>query len=579
VRIQFPPATYNKVPIVYGHAYQKGVITDARISNGNNTMTYLMVLSEKTQTGTFEVGDIYWNDQPLVFSVDSGQQHVVASSLDANGAVNTNLAGLVRIRIYSGGVAAGNQIFPPQATGNTASATSLLDQGDIQSPAGYALNDLVFVVIQLDYNSSKGVTGLPQMTFELTNSLKNPGEVWYDYMTSSRYGAGITVDQINTQSCISPSTSTSLYSISNQIPANQYTPWPYTTSTTYTATSQVRYEINGVISPGDTVKNNLDKIGSSCASWTTYDYNAGQWMVIPNRAATAGELAQAFEFNDDNIIGEVSISATNLEDLYNNLEVEFASRRQRDQNDYYISEVSTSTRNTLEPDNTLNMRLNLVNNALHAARIGLIELKGSRVDKIITFRADYSAIQCSAGDVVKITNEVYGFDNTLFRITKVREVEEESGSLTVEVTASEYLATVYTDETLYDSTAIPGSGIPSFGGSASLAAPSAPIVSLITTTTPSFRLSTTLDPNNGPVDEVRWFYNTTSTGVFSYLGNEINTANNFAAGSTVTDILTIPASGTFYFTAQVALAGRTSGYSGVSSPGFVWNPNNYGPIV
>jgi hypothetical protein len=542
-------------------------------------MTYLLVLSEKTQTGTFEVGDMYWNDQPLVFYGDAGQEHVVCSSLDANNVQNTNLAGLVRIRIYNGGVAAGNQIFPAQSTGNTASATSLLDQGDIKCPAGYALNDLIFAVVQLDYNSSKGVTGLPQLTFELTNSLKNPGEVWYDYMTSDRYGAGISVDQINTQTCISTSTTTSLYSISNQIPANQYIPWPYTTSTNYTATSQVRYEINGVISPGDTVKNNLDKIGSSCACWTTYDYNAGQWMVIPNRAATAGELASAFEFNDNNIIGEVGISATNLEDLYNNLEVEFASRRQRDQNDYYISEVSTSTRNTLEPDNTLNMRLNLVNNALHAARIGLIELKGSRVDKIITFRADYSAIQCSAGDVIKITNEVYGFDANLFRITRVREVEDEMGGLTVEITASEYNASVYTDETLYDSTAIPNSGIPSFGGSASLAAPSAPIVSLITTTTPSFRLSTTLDPNNGPVDEVRWFYNTTSTGVFSYLGNEINTANNFAAGSTVTDILTIPASGTFYFTAQVALSGRTSGYSGVSSPGFVWNPNNYGPIV
>ena len=583
VRIQFPPATYNKVPIVYGHAYQKGVVTDARISNGNNTMTYLMVLSEKTQTGTFEVGDMYWNDQPMVFVTSpAGQEHIVAASVEnatAPGVFNYNLANLVRIRVYSGGVAAGYQIFPPQSTGNTASATSLLDQGDIKCPAGYALNDLVFAVVQLDYNSSKGVTGLPQLTFELTNSLKNPGLVWYDYMTSDRYGAGISVDQINTQTCISASTTTSLYSISNQIPANQYTPWPYTTSTNYTATSQVRYEINGVISPGDTVKNNLDKIGSSCACWTTYDYNAGQWMVIPNRAATTGELASAFEFNDNNIIGEVGISATNLEDLYNNLEVEFASRRQRDQNDYYISEVSTSTRNTLEPDNTLNMRLNLVNNALHAARIGLIELKGSRVDKIITFRADYSAIQCSAGDVVKITNEVYGFSNSLFRIIKVREVEDEMGGLTVEITASEYNASVYTDETLYDSTAIPGSGIPSFGGSASLAAPSAPTVALITTTTPSFRLSTTLDPNNGPVDQVNWFYNTTSTGDFTSLGFEKNTANNFAAGSTVTSVQTIPASGTFYFKAQVAIGSRTSGYSGVSSPGFVWNPNNYGPIV
>ena len=575
VRIQFPPATQNKIPIVYGHAFQKGVVTDARISDSNNKMTYVLVLSEVTQTGSFELGDIFWNDQYLVFNSEAGKEHIVSATVDqaGSGDFNYNYAGLVKIRVYSGGATAADQIFPEQSTGNTAAAMDFippLDPPDSKD-ADYDMNDLVFAVVELTYNSEKGVTGLPQLTWELTNSLKNPGQVWYDYITSERYGAGVPISQIDTSTCLSTAT-TSLLGWSNTIPSNQYLAGGTTAST------QVRYEINGVLSSGDTVKNNLDKISQSCSSWTTFDYSQGQWKVILNRAATAGELASAFKFNDDNIIGEVGITATNLEDLYNILEVEYASRKIRDQNDYFRGAIDSSERNDLEPDNTLSMRLDMANNALHAGRIGLIELKQSRVDLIITFRADYSAIQCEAGDVVKVTNAVYGFDNKLFRISKIREVEEEMGTITVEITALEYDADVYTDETLEDSAAVPGNGIPTFGGSASLAAPSIPVVATLSTTTPSFSISTIIPSTSGPVDEVQWWYNTTSTGSFSYLTNEYSATGNFGAGSTVTDIVSIQAAGTYYFKARTGLGARYSTLSTSTSVGFDWNPNDYGGI-
>ena len=638
VRIQFPPATSNKIPIVYGHAFQKGMVTDARISNSNQTMTYVLQLSEKTQTGTFTVGNIYWNDQKLVFNTDAGYEHVVASSIDqnGNGSSNTNFDGLIRIRVYSGDTNSSSQIFPLASTGNTENAKTTLGESDIN----YLLSDLVFAVIQIDYNSSKGVTGLAQMTFELTNSLINPGEVWYDYMTSARYGAGIDSSQIDTDSCIG-STSTSLKSISNQIPANQQGPvsffyasivgtlltvdtqsgaYPITGTIevgqvlsgtqigsgytiislgsgtggegTYnldqsglvafssmagnTTSTQPRYQINGVISTGDTVKNNLDRITLSSAAWTNFDYSQGRWKVIPNRAATTDELDHAFVFTDDNILGDIGITATNLEDLYNLLEIEYASRRIRDQNDYYRAEIDPAVRNLLEPDNTLSLRLDMVNNALHAARIGLIELKQSRIDLIITFRADYSALQCQAGDVVKIISDVYGFNNKLFRITKVREVEDEQGGITVDITALQYNASVYTDEILIDSPDVPGSGIPSFGGSSTLAPPSAPVISAVTTntntTTAQFKLSTTIPGNSSPVNEIQWWYNTTSTGAFSYLTNEYNSTGGWVAGNTITDTITILGDGTYYFKAR---SGNGTSYSNLSSISaqFVWRTN------
>jgi hypothetical protein len=569
VRIQLPPGTQNKIPVVYGSVNTKGVVTDARISNANKTMTYVLALSEQTQTGTFTVGNIFWNDQLLQFRTAAGSEHIVSGSIDQNGAgsANTNFDGLIRVRVYSSGTNSSQQIFPPQSTGNTANARTLLDESD----TNYQLYGTVYAVIQIDYDSAKGVTGLAQVTFQLNNSLKNPGSVWYDYMTSERYGAGIPVTQIDTSTCIA-STTTSLLGWSNTIPANQYLAGGTTAST------QVRYEINGVISAGDVVKSNLDKINSASASYTSFDYNQGRWKVILNRPATASELTTAFEFNDDNIIGEVGVTATNLEDLYNILEVEYASRVIRDQNDYFRGAIAESEMNDLEPSNSLNMRIDLVNNALHSGRIGLIELKGSRVDLIITFRADYSALQCQAGDVVKVTNDVYGFNAKLFRISKIRELEDDIGGITCEVTALEYSSTVYTDETLQDSANVAGSGIPTFGGSATLPPPSAPIASTINTTTPSFTLSTTINGASNAVDEVQWFYSTNSTTNFTYLSNVYPVTGTFNPGDTVTGVVTLGQAGTFYFRARTGLASRYSNFSNTSSPGFAWNPNNYGGI-
>jgi hypothetical protein len=570
VRIQFPPATNNKIPVVYGTVNTKGTVTDARISNENKTMTYVLAISEVTQTGVFSVGDIYWNDQKLVFDTDAGESHIVRSGIDQNGLgeTNTNYDGLIRIRVYSGNTNSTSQIFPPQATGNTENARTLLGESDTD----YLLNDIVFAVIQIDYNGEKGITGLGQVTFQLSNTLSNPALVWYDYMTSERYGAAIPIAQINTTTSISTSNSVSVFNFSNQIPPNQFEGDGVTTST------QARYVINGVISTGDTVKNSIEKISQGCAAWTTFDYSEGQWKLLNNRAATETELENAFEFNDDNILGEVGITATNLEDLYNQLEVEFASRKIRDQNDYFKGAIDPSLMNDLEPANTLSMRLEMVNNALHAARIGLIELKQSRVDKIITFRADYSAIQCEAGDVVKVTNDVYGFTDKLFRISKLREIEGDEGTITVEVTALEYDSTIYTDETLTDSADTPGSGIPIFGGSASLPPPSAPIPAIISTTTPSFTLSSTISPTSTAPDEIQWWYSTTSTGGFVYFANDYSGGGGFTPGSTVTDIVSIPIEGEFYFKARTGLGGRYSTLSDSSDPGFDWNPNDYGGI-
>jgi hypothetical protein len=491
------------------------------------------------------MGNIYWNDQLLTFKADG----FTVLKGTANGEDNTKLDGKVRIWAWAGASAAAYQIHGPTIPVN---AYSIIPTADVN----YAMTNLVFAVVQLDYSAENGITELPPITFEITNDLTDPGLVWTDYLTNTIYGAGIPIGEVNTSSA------TRLSDLSNTIPANQREPWPLPTSTTTTASNQVRYSINGIFNTGESVKNNLDKIDIASASWTTYDYQLGQWSTIPNYTIDAGVLATAFQFTDDNIIGDINVTATNLEDLYNSVEVGFADRNNRDQTSYYTSATSVALRNDLEPDNQLRLNTDLCNNALQAGRVGQIELRQSRVDLLINFTADYSALSVAAGDVVKITNSVYGFSDALFRVTRVQEVEGDDGMIVAGITALQYDATVYSDTDLVDYNTPPITDIPLFGSSTALAAPSKPVI-VDDPILAQFIVLSMVNANNYPVNRVEFYYSTTSTGDFSALSL---TVSNFNPGDDITS--TVPyytlVNGDYYFKTRVGAGNLLSDYSTVS---------------
>jgi hypothetical protein len=64
------------------------------------------------------------------------------------------------------------------------------------------------------------------------------------------------------------------------------------------------------------------------------------------------------------------------------------------------------------------------------------------------------------------------------------------------------------------------------------------------------------------------------TAAESTSSNLVQSASGgFTPGSTVTDVVSLPIQGTYYFQAQTGLGGRYSNFSSSSSPGFAWNPN------
>jgi len=88
-----------------------------------------------------------------------------------------------------------------------------------------------------------------------------------------------------------------------------------------------------------------------------------------------------------------------------------------------------------------------VNNKVSVEILANIDLKQTRLDKVVTFTGDHSFLQVDVGDVIKLTNETYGFTDKLFKVMQIKESEAEDTTLTCQVVCLEYADSVYTTST------------------------------------------------------------------------------------------------------------------------------------
>lgn len=240
----------------------------------------------------------------------------------------------------------------------------------------------------------------------------------------------------------------------------------YSTSTvTYTDESagagQIlpnRYQINGLLDTANPVMENIEKLCSAAGSWLSYDIHEGKWGVVINQSGTS-----VVSFDDSNIIGNISVSGTGLQDLYNSVKVEFPHRELRDSADFVSIEIPDGDRNANEEDNNLNISYDIINDPVQANLLGLIELKQSRVDLVIRFMTDFSYINLKAGDIVDVTDSRFGFTAKKFRIIAITEVQDDDGALIMDITALEYDSDVYSTANLYKYTRTDENGIITIG--------------------------------------------------------------------------------------------------------------------
>jgi hypothetical protein len=557
VRQQVPPSAVNAIPIVYGNAYMGGTFIDAVLTTDQKTMYYVLAISSISPNGqfTFDTADMYYGDRKITF--DGSDLTKVVSLTDEAGNVDTKISGNLYINLYTS--TTGGTI----TSANGASAPSTVMGGsDIVVGQRWTgtrqMNGLGFAIVKLIYNRDADSTQLQPITFKVAHTLNGTGvakagDVWYDYMTNAVYGGAVDAAFVNSTSATA---------------LNAYGDQNITfTNSSGAPSTQPRYRINGVLDAGQSVLSNVDRIVSACDSWMTYNAALGQWSIVINKAEST-----AYAFDDDNIIGEIRVSATDITSSINQVEARFPFKENRDQAAFVNIETPSGLLYPNEPVNKYSITYDMVNDSVQANYLANRLLEQAREDLIVSFSTTYYGIQVDAGDVVSVTNADYGWSSKLFRVMKVNEASLLDGNLGARLELSEYNAQVYDDFDITQFTPVPNSGLSAPSYFSALAAPT--VTGFPSATVPNFNVSVFI-PVTGRVTFANLFYTTIATPTsadWRLLGTASTSNSQPVTNNTYyTFENQILSAGTYYF---AYLVGNDVGQStlSTSSTAFVWSP-------
>ena len=467
---QVPPATDNKLPVVYGTAWLGGTIIDLSISENNQQLYYVLALCEVTNTNTGQTpdtitfGDIYYGGKKVTFQ---GNGYTVASLTDeSTGVVSTNVDGRINIYLYSNGSnSPANSSISAIEVMQSSGLTYTWDENKLMS-------NCAFAILQLNYSQSASITGLQQTKFKISNSRTSTGDCLYDYLTNTRYGAAIPDSQIDTASL------DALTAYSDEL----FTFTPYTGGTE----TIPRFKFDGVVDTNRTIMQNMQDMASCCDCIIKYNDIAGKWGVITQSPT----YTVAMDINDSNIISGLSINPTDIASSYNIAEVKFPDSENQDAFATCTIDLAVVDPELLYPNEPINKQsisLPLTNSNVRAQYLATRFLKAAREDLQVQCQINFVGLQLEAGDVITITNANYGWVAKLFRIFQVTQIMNEDASITIALNLSEFNPTVYDDVNITQFTPAPNTGIgdPTFFGT--LDAPNV-IAQYPTVTNPNFVL-------------------------------------------------------------------------------------------
>jgi hypothetical protein len=561
-RPQIAPAGDNKVPVVYGSAYVGGIITDLSITSDNQQMFYVLTLAEVTNTesggtpDTYSFGNVYWGGKKCVF--DGTDAYKVVGLLDeSTGVTDTTVSGKLNIYLFSNGSSSG--VNTSQTAIQIMQTSGLVYTWDSTK----LMSNVAFAIINITYNQQANLTGIQQTKFQLTNSRHKTGECFLDYLQSTRYGAALSLSQINTDSL-------------DELSAYGDESFTYTPYSGGTAT-QTRFRFDGALETSNTIMVNMQSMASCCDCLIKYNEITGQWGVIVQKPT----YTVAMDINNSNMVSAIQVSPIDLASSYNIAEVKFPDSSAQDafnSSTFDLAQINPSLLYPNEPVNKQTISLPLVNNSVRAQYLANRFLEAAREDLQIKVDVDFSGIQLEAGDIVTVTNVSYGWTAKLFRISQVTEKFSDDGQITASLSLMEFNPAVYDDKNITQFTPSPNTGIGSPLGFGTLYAPSITVIQA-TAPVPSFGVSVTA-ASNGIVQYAEVYYSAYASPSLSqrfFAGiTAINPGGNPYNPSALMDVVTlnnIP-QGDWYFSVKYSNALGSSDFS-PSSAVFKWRPMTF----
>ncbi|CAB4133895.1 hypothetical protein UFOVP263_42 [uncultured Caudovirales phage] len=564
-RQQLPPAGDNKIPVIYGSAYTGGIITDVSISSNNQDIYWAISLCEVTNTAssstggadTITFGKIYWGGKLVIFSTTAGELYKVTGLKDESTSEIQDVSGYMDIWLYNNG--------SNSPTNSSSSAIAVMSSsGLVYTWSGSNLmSNCAFAIVHIRYSQSRNLVGLSQTRFQVNNSRSSFGDCFLDYFTSVRYGAAISLANVNTASL------TALNTYCNQ--TITYTLYGGGTST------QPRFKCNGLLDTNLKIMQNIQSLADSCDCLVKYNEITGLWGVIVQTPTNPIVM----DINDSNMISAITVNPIDISSSFNIIEAKFPDGGAKDSfnsANFDLAIVNPTLLYPNEPVNKQSVNLYFCNNSIQAQITANRMLEAAREDLQLSCEINYIGLQLEAGDVVTVTNANYGWVAKQFRIMKVTEKFSDSGQVSATLQLMEFNSAVYDDANVTQFTPAPNTGLGSPTAFGTVPAPT--ISSLLpNAANPTFNVTVTTSSAGitqyaeiwysayqYPTDTQRIFAGTTAV-------NSNGDPYNINTAMPAVQLFNIPA-GNWYFFSRMVNAIASSSFSLASSV-LQWRPTTF----
>ena len=339
---------------------------------------------------------------------------------------------------------------------NASGLTGLSELSSLGWTSAHAGKGIAHAVFKLKYNSD-AFNSIPKINFvirgkqiltDLSGSSyaysANPALVLYDYLTSTRYGKGLSASDINT---------TAFTAAQNTCDTNVT---PYTGAST-----EKLFECHTALGNKTKIIDNVKKVLSSMRAFFTF--SGGLYTI-----KVEGTGSSVLSITEDMIIGSVNVTGENKQKKYNRVIARFDNAEKNFQPDEAIYPPSDET-NVASAYKYATMLANDNDEELHfemsmpctvspyqAEDMAELVLKRSRAGLQIAFNATSEAQELAIGDIFQITHSGLGFSANNYICMGI--TLQNNGS--VGVKGLEYSADAYTYNTKLETASQPTTFLP-----------------------------------------------------------------------------------------------------------------------
>ena len=380
------PSNTAPIPVVYGRRQIGGTRVFITTTGVDNKFLHLVLAIAEGEVS--QLHQVYINDVALY---------------NTDGSINNKFRGgddnraYIKVNFHTG---ADDQV----ADSDLIAATSLWD-------STCTLSGICYAYVRLEYDTEVWSSGLPIINFDISgkkirdirntaddaNGLyrfsNNPALCIRDYLTNTRYGRSIATSDID---------DTSFTTAAN-----------YCDETiTIDETDQLRYACNGVVDTNASSIDNLTRMLTSCRGFLIY--TGGKYKLVLDKIDSS-----VFAFNEDNMIGDVTLSVGSKSSLWNRCKASFFNTEKEWANDYAIEDSATyrSADNDLLLEGSI--ELPFTSDYPTAKMIARQAMNQSRESIMVTFKSTIESLQVECGDVVTITSDSMGWSSKKFRILQI----------------------------------------------------------------------------------------------------------------------------------------------------------------